>query len=63
MVDMLFIDFSTSYILTGPAGLVRGDRVVVMTSLVPQFWTIQLACIKMGWYMFNLVDKLYCMLL
>ena len=63
MVDVLLIDFSTSYILTGPTGLVKGDRVVVMTSLVPQFWTITLACIKMGSCIFNLVNKLYYVLL
>ncbi|KAI0216675.1 hypothetical protein LSAT2_031341 [Lamellibrachia satsuma] len=36
----------TAYILTGPGGLKPGDRVVVTTSLLAQFWTVQMACIK-----------------
>lgn len=38
----------TAYILTGPGGLKKGDRVVMTTSILAQFWTIQLACIKTG---------------
>ena len=37
-----------AYILTGPCALKKGDRVVSMLPVFPQYWILHLACIRVG---------------
>ncbi len=42
------LHYRTSNILTGVCGLSPGDRVIVILPRIPQWWLINIACIRTG---------------
>ncbi|ETE64171.1 Acyl-coenzyme A synthetase ACSM4, mitochondrial, partial [Ophiophagus hannah] len=43
-----FVSRKAANVLTGPCGLQRGDRVILILPRIPEWWMLTLACIRAG---------------